>query len=39
MLGKVCVKVGHDAQHGGECGAKPKNTKHFDFSNFFNMPF
>ena len=31
MLGKVCVKVGHGAQHGAECGAEPKNVKIFDF--------
>ena len=33
MLGKVCVKVGHGAEH----GAEPKNEKNSDFFKFFKF--
>ena len=32
---KVCIKVGHGAQHGAECNAEPKNAKIFNFLKFF----
>ena len=39
MLGKVCVKVGHDAEHGAEHDAEhvaePKNRKIFNFFKIF----
>ena len=34
MLGKVCVKVGHDAEHDAEHGAEPKTGKFFHFFKF-----
>ena len=35
MLGKVCIRVGYDAEHAAEHVAEPKNGKIFDLFKFF----
>ena len=39
MLGKVCMKIRHDAEHGAEDGVDQKMEKFSIFSKFLDIPF